>query len=71
MKHIKMEEQKYKNVRNNKKNVYRKRRVRSIPLTSKIPLYDKLLAEKEERFAFTYISYIYIFHILIFICIDI
>lgn len=49
MKHIKMEEQKYKNVRNNKKNVYRKRRVRSIPLTSKIPLYDKLLAEKEER----------------------
>ncbi|XP_016912876.1 protein FAM161A isoform X3 [Apis cerana] len=49
MKHIKMEEQKYKNVRNNKKNVCRKRRVRSIPLTSKIPLYDKLLAEKEER----------------------
>lgn len=49
MKHIKMEEQKYKNVRNNKKNIYRKRRVRSIPLTSKIPLYDKLLAEKEER----------------------
>ncbi|KAG7204078.1 hypothetical protein KM043_001929 [Ampulex compressa] len=27
----------------------RKRRVRPIPLTSKIPLYDKLLAEKEER----------------------
>ncbi|XP_031774073.1 protein FAM161A isoform X1 [Apis florea] len=49
MKHIKMEEQKCKNVRNNKKNLCRKRRVRSIPLTSKIPLYDKLLAEKEER----------------------
>lgn len=62
MKHIKMEEQKYKNVRNNKKNVCRKRRVRSIPLTSKIPLYDKLLAEKEERFAFIYILHFYFLH---------
>lgn len=62
MKHIKMEEQKYKNVRNNKKNACRKRRVRSIPLTSKIPLYDKLLAEKEERFAFTYILHFYFLH---------
>lgn len=57
-----MEEQKYKNMRNNKKNVCRKRRVRSIPLTSKIPLYDKLLAEKEERFAFTYILHFYFLH---------
>lgn len=59
MKHIKMEEQKCKNVRNNKKNLCRKRRVRSIPLTSKIPLYDKLLAEKEERFAFIYLMFIF------------
>ncbi|XP_034192902.2 uncharacterized protein LOC117610073 [Osmia lignaria lignaria] len=42
-------EVKQKNLGNNKKNLYRKRRVRSIPLTSKIPLYNKLLAEKEER----------------------
>lgn len=27
----------------------KKRRVRPIPLTSKIPLYDKLVAAKEER----------------------
>ncbi|XP_047353124.1 protein FAM161A isoform X1 [Vespa velutina] len=33
----------------NKKGPSKKRRVRPIPLTSKIPLYDKLLAEKEER----------------------
>lgn len=34
----------------NKKGPSKKRRVRPIPLTSKIPLYDKLLAEKEERY---------------------
>lgn len=33
-----------------KKGPSKKRRVRPIPLTSKIPLYDKLLAEKEERY---------------------
>ncbi|KAK9306055.1 hypothetical protein QLX08_003118 [Tetragonisca angustula] len=44
-----IKEQKCKNLENNKKNSRRKRRVRPIPLTSKIPLYDKLLAEKEER----------------------
>ncbi|XP_076164411.1 protein FAM161A-like isoform X2 [Ptiloglossa arizonensis] len=38
----------YKNV-NNRKSFYRKRHIRPIPLTSKIPLYNKLLAEKEER----------------------
>ncbi|XP_066596311.1 protein FAM161A [Prorops nasuta] len=35
--------------RKNKKKVTKKRRVRKIPITSKIPLYDKLIAEKEER----------------------
>lgn len=34
---------------NGKKSPTRKRRVRPIPITSKIPLYDKLMAEKEER----------------------
>lgn len=28
----------------------KKRRVKPIPLTSKIPLYDKLVAAKEERY---------------------
>lgn len=53
-----MEEQKCKNLKSNKKSLRRKRRVRSIPLTSKIPLYDKLLAEKEERFVFVYVFHI-------------
>ncbi|XP_029671306.1 protein FAM161A [Formica exsecta] len=34
---------------NAKKSPSKKRRVRPIPITSKIPLYDKLMAEKEER----------------------
>ncbi|XP_032667921.1 protein FAM161A [Odontomachus brunneus] len=34
---------------NEKKSPSKKRRVRPIPITSKIPLYDKLMAEKEER----------------------
>lgn len=34
---------------NKKKSSSKKRRVRPIPITSKIPLYDKLMAEKEER----------------------
>lgn len=34
---------------NGKKSPSKKRRVRSIPITSKIQLYDKLMAEKEER----------------------
>ncbi|XP_076392298.1 uncharacterized protein LOC100883008 isoform X2 [Megachile rotundata] len=42
-------EMEHRNLENNKKNIHRKRRIRSIPLTSKIPLYNKLLAEKEER----------------------
>ncbi|XP_046818804.1 protein FAM161A isoform X2 [Vespa crabro] len=40
---------KYSKEESNKKGPSKKRRVRPIPLTSKIPLYDKLLAEKEER----------------------
>lgn len=36
---------------NEKKSFSKKRRVRPIPITSKIPLYDKLMAEKEERSA--------------------
>lgn len=32
-----------------KKSSSKKRGVRPIPITSKIPLYDKLMAEKEER----------------------
>ncbi|XP_035719661.1 protein FAM161A-like isoform X6 [Vespa mandarinia] len=39
----------YSKEESNKKGPSKKRRVRPIPLTSKIPLYDKLLAEKEER----------------------
>ncbi|XP_014611703.1 PREDICTED: protein FAM161A [Polistes canadensis] len=39
----------YSKKENNKKSLSKKRRIRPIPLTSKIPLYDKLLAEKEER----------------------
>lgn len=34
---------------NVKKSPSKKRRVRPIPITSKIQLYDKLMAEKEER----------------------
>ncbi|KAL6256345.1 hypothetical protein P5V15_012462 [Pogonomyrmex californicus] len=34
---------------NGKKSPSKKRRIRPIPITSKIPLYDKLMAEKEER----------------------
>lgn len=33
----------------NEKSPSKKRRVRPIPITSKILLYDKLMAEKEER----------------------
>ena len=58
MPHTGMEEQKCKNLKSNKKSPRRKRRVRPIPLTSKIPLYDKLLAKKEERFVFVYIFHI-------------
>jgi len=36
---------------NEKKSPSKKRRIRPIPITSKIPLYDKLMAEKEERSA--------------------
>lgn len=32
------------------KKTRRKRRIRPVPLTSKIPLYDKLVAEKEQRY---------------------
>ncbi|XP_076637313.1 protein FAM161A-like [Colletes latitarsis] len=48
MAHAETKELECKNV-NNKKSPYRKRHIRPIPLTSKIPLYNKLLAEKEER----------------------
>ncbi|KMQ96722.1 hypothetical protein RF55_2983 [Lasius niger] len=34
---------------NARKSPSKKRRIRPIPITSKIPLYDKLMAEKEER----------------------
>lgn len=34
---------------NNKGGPMKKRRVRPVPLTSRIPLYDKLIAAKEER----------------------
>lgn len=51
MAHIETEEE-LRNLRSNKKSPRRKRRIRPIPLTSKIPLYNKLLAEKEERCAF-------------------
>lgn len=39
------------NENNEKKSPLKKRQVRPIPITSKIPLYDKLMAEKEERSA--------------------
>ncbi|OXU23830.1 hypothetical protein TSAR_010825 [Trichomalopsis sarcophagae] len=39
----------YESSRPGKKNPAKKRRIRPVPLTSKIPLYDKLMAEKEER----------------------
>lgn len=55
-----MEEQRCTNLENNKKSPCRKRRVRPIPLTSKILLYDKLLAEKEERF----VLFPYILHVI-------
>ena len=32
-----------------RKSPAKKRRIRKIPLTSKIPLYDKLMAEKKAR----------------------
>ncbi|KAK2583731.1 hypothetical protein KPH14_009649 [Odynerus spinipes] len=44
-----MEEAERSKEESNKKSPSKKRRVRPIPLTSKLPLYDKLLAEKEER----------------------
>ncbi|CAK9809068.1 Protein FAM161A [Anthophora plagiata] len=49
MTHAEMEEQQQRDLGSNRKSPCRKRRVRPIPLTSKIPLYEKLLAEKEER----------------------
>ncbi|XP_053985596.1 protein FAM161A [Hylaeus volcanicus] len=49
MAHAETEEMECKNVRSNKRSPYRKRHIRPIPLTSKVPLYNKLLAEKEER----------------------
>ncbi|XP_076234708.1 uncharacterized protein LOC143179384 [Calliopsis andreniformis] len=49
MTNIEVEEAKCKNLKINKKSPCRKRRIRPIPLTSKIPLYNRLLAEKEER----------------------
>lgn len=44
-----MEKPECVNQDNEKKNFPKKRRVRPIPITSKIPLYDKLMAEREER----------------------
>lgn len=35
--------------RESEKSPTKRRRVRPIPITSKIPLYDRLMAEKEER----------------------
>lgn len=46
-----METAEHANEDNEKKSPLKKRRVRPIPITSKIPLYDKLMAEKEERSA--------------------
>lgn len=53
MEQVETEDTQRKSFRNNNKNTCKKRRIRPVPLTSKIPLYDKLLAEKEERFDFT------------------
>ncbi|XP_076666287.1 uncharacterized protein LOC143367903 isoform X4 [Andrena cerasifolii] len=50
MARIETEEVDRENLRSNKKSPYKKRRIRPVPLTSKIPLYNKLLAEKEERY---------------------
>ncbi|XP_026829911.1 protein FAM161A isoform X2 [Ooceraea biroi] len=44
-----METEERANQDTEKKSPLKKRRVRPIPITSKIPLYDKLMAEKEER----------------------
>ncbi|KOC63287.1 Protein FAM161A [Habropoda laboriosa] len=50
MTHAEVEvEEVHRDLESNKRSPCRKRRVRPIPLTSKIPLYEKLLAEKEER----------------------
>ncbi|XP_078036053.1 protein FAM161A-like [Augochlora pura] len=49
MDHVETSDTRRKHYGNVNKSPCRKRRVRPIPLTSKIPLYDKLLAEKEER----------------------
>lgn len=54
-----MEAIEYSKKESNKKGPSKKRRVRPIPLTSKIPLYDKLLAEKEERY-FLFLKFIWI-----------
>lgn len=42
-------DEEYESSRPGKKSPAKKRRIRPVPLTSKIPLYDKLMAEKEER----------------------
>nr|XP_031825643.1 protein FAM161A [Nomia melanderi]XP_031825644.1 protein FAM161A [Nomia melanderi] len=49
MEQVETEDAQRKSFRNNNKSPCKKRRIRPVPLTSKIPLYDKLLAEKEER----------------------
>ncbi|XP_026674332.1 protein FAM161A isoform X2 [Ceratina calcarata] len=43
------QEEDRRNFRNSKKSACKRRRVRPIPLTSKLPLYDRLLAQKEQR----------------------
>jgi hypothetical protein len=42
-------DEEYINLTRSKKNPAKKRRIRPVPLTSITPLYDKLIAEKEER----------------------
>nr|XP_033328223.1 protein FAM161A isoform X1 [Megalopta genalis]XP_033328224.1 protein FAM161A isoform X1 [Megalopta genalis]XP_033328225.1 protein FAM161A isoform X1 [Megalopta genalis] len=49
MEQVETSDMRPKDLGNVNKSPCRKRRIRPIPLTSKIPLYDKLLAEKEER----------------------
>ncbi|CAL7949409.1 unnamed protein product [Xylocopa violacea] len=49
MTHAGKEKHECRNTRNTEKSPYRRRHARPIPLTSKLPLYDKLLAEKQER----------------------
>lgn len=61
MAHVETEEVDRENFRSNKKSPYKKRRIRPVPLTSKIPLYNKLLAEKEERFVFVYVVHVHLF----------